>query len=153
MYLRRTTSDQKSLTSVINFYDGGKPAITTNASMMGIVHMNINIKGVRYNPSDETREFLGKKLAKLDFAKDYLHDLDFVMSKEKVGKGYHIDAKMHFSWGIVKIISVDCYELYEGIEIIVDKLVVTVKREKGRVKGKRGEKFPAEELVPAEEAL
>ena len=36
MFLRRTTSDQKSLTSVINFYDGGKPAIIANASMKGI---------------------------------------------------------------------------------------------------------------------
>lgn len=117
------------------------------ATSMAIERMNITVRGVRYNPSEETQKFLDKKLTKLDFAKDYLHDLEFVMTREKIGQGYHIDAKMHFSWGTVKIIGVDCYELYEGIENIVDKLVITVKREKGRVKGKKGERLPMEELA------
>ena len=38
--------------------------------------MNLNIRGIHYQISDETREFLDKKLAKLDFAESYLHDLD-----------------------------------------------------------------------------
>ena len=35
--------------------------------------MNLNVRGIRYQISDETREFLDKKLAKLDFAESYLH--------------------------------------------------------------------------------
>ena len=82
--------------------------------------MNLNVRGIRYQISDETREFLDKKLAKLDFAESYLHDLDITMKRETLGQGFHIDAKLHFSWGTVKVVSYDCYELYEGIEMIAE---------------------------------
>ena len=84
--------------------------------------MNLNVRGIHYQISDETREFLDKKLAKLDFADSYLHDLDI-----------HIDAKLHFSWGTVKVVSYDCYELYEGIEMIADKIEAAARKEKGKV--------------------
>ena len=54
--------------------------------------MNLNVRGIRYQISDETREFLDKKLAKLDFAESYLHDLDITMKRETLGQGFHIDA-------------------------------------------------------------
>ena len=44
--------------------------------------MNLNVRGIHYQISDETREFLDKKLAKLDFAESYLHDLDITMKRE-----------------------------------------------------------------------
>ena len=74
--------------------------------------MNLTVRGIRYNPSDETREFLDKKLQKLQFAEGFLHDLDIVMTRETAGQGFHLDAKIHFSWGTVKMVSTDCYELY-----------------------------------------
>ncbi|MDD4011718.1 MAG: HPF/RaiA family ribosome-associated protein [Sphaerochaetaceae bacterium] len=95
--------------------------------------MNLNIKGVRYNPSDETQEFLNKKLQKLDFAGDYLHDLDIVITRQTVGQGFHLDAKLHFVWGTVKMVSSDCYELYEGIELLIDKVEAQARKEKGKV--------------------
>ena len=58
--------------------------------------MNLNVRGIHYQISDETREFLDKKLAKLDFADSYLHDLDITMKRETLGQGFHIDAKLHF---------------------------------------------------------
>lgn len=95
--------------------------------------MNLTIKGIRYNPSDETREFLDKKLKKLSFAEDYLHDLDIVITRETLGQGFHIDAKLHFSWGTIKVVSNDCYELYEGIELIADKIEAMARKEKGKI--------------------
>ncbi len=95
--------------------------------------MNLTVKGIRYNPSDETKEFLDKKLQKLHFADEYLHDLDIVITRETVGQGYHLDAKLHFTWGAVKMVSYDCYELYEGIEIMADKIEAAARKEKGKV--------------------
>lgn len=96
--------------------------------------MNINVRGVHYRPSDETNEFLRKKLAKLSFAASYLQDLDIVMTRNTLGQGYHIDAKLHFSWGTVKVVGYDCIELYEGIEMIADKIENMARKEKGKVK-------------------
>ena len=95
--------------------------------------MNLNIKGVHYNPSDETREFLNKKLQKLSFAEDFLHDLDVSITRETKGQGFSINAILHFVWGNVKIVTQDCYELFEGIELIVDKIESVARKEKGKV--------------------
>lgn len=95
--------------------------------------MNLNVRGIRYQVSDETRAFLDKKLQKLQFAEGYLQDLDIVMKRETVGQGFHIDAQLHFKWGSVKMVSYDCYELYEGIEAIADKIEAAARKEKSKV--------------------
>lgn len=95
--------------------------------------MNLNVKGVHYQPSEETLEFLDKKLAKLKFAEEYLHDLDISIKRETLGQGFHIEAQLHFKWGSIKQVSYDCYELFEGIELIADKIAAVAKKEKSKV--------------------
>lgn len=95
--------------------------------------MNLNVRGIHYQPSDETLEFLNKKLQKLSFAEEYLQDLNISMTRETLGQGFHIDAQLHFRWGANKVVSYDCYELYEGIEMIVDKIESVARKEKGKV--------------------
>lgn len=95
--------------------------------------MNLNVRGIHYQPSDETLEFLNKKLQKLDFAEDYLLDLDISIKRETLGQGFHLDAQLHFKWGSVKIVSYDCYELFEGIEMLADKIESVAKKEKSKV--------------------
>lgn len=95
--------------------------------------MNLNVRGIHYQPSDETLEFLNKKLQKLGFAEEYLLDLDISIKRETLGQGFHIDAQMHFKWGSNKIVSYDCYELYEGIEMIADKIEAMARKEKSKV--------------------
>ena len=92
--------------------------------------MDLDVRGVNYTPSEETRDFLDKKLEKLAFANDYILNLDIVIKRESKGIGFHIDAKMHFKWKKEKIVSQDCYELYEGIELIADKIQSVAKKEK-----------------------
>ena len=48
--------------------------------------MNLTIRGVNYQPSDETRDFIDKKLKKLSFADDYLHDLEIAITRESKGR-------------------------------------------------------------------
>lgn len=95
--------------------------------------MNLEIKGIRYNLSDATREFLDKKLQKLSFAENFIHNLTITITRETVGQGFHLDGKIHFSWGLVKMTSTDSYELYEGIELLVDKLEAVARKEKGKI--------------------
>ncbi|MBO4388466.1 MAG: HPF/RaiA family ribosome-associated protein [Spirochaetales bacterium] len=95
--------------------------------------MNLTVRGIRYNPSEETQEFLAKKLKKLDFAEDFIHDLTISITRETQGQGFHLDAKVHFNWGTVKMVNQDCYELYEGIEFLADKIEACARKEKGKV--------------------
>ena len=95
--------------------------------------MNLNVRGIKCPVSEETQEFLDKKLKKLEFADDYLQDLDIVMKRETVGQGFHLEAQLHFKWGSVKQVSYDCYELYEGIEAIADKIESVARKEKSKV--------------------
>ena len=92
--------------------------------------MNLTFRGIGFTPTDEDREFLDKKLKKLSFADDYLHDLDIVATKESKGIGFHLDATLHFTWKKEKAVSQDAYELYEGIELLADKIQAAAKKEK-----------------------
>ena len=58
--------------------------------------MELEIKGVHFTVHDETREFITDKLAKLEFAADYVVDLQFTLTKEN--PVYLAEAKLHLSW-------------------------------------------------------
>lgn len=104
--------------------------------------MNLKFRGVNYHPSEETNEFLNKKFQKLQFANDYIHDLEIVMTRLTVGQGYHVDAHIHFAWGTRKTIGVDCYELYDGILTLIEKIAKAAKREKGKINSNKGASAP-----------
>lgn len=95
--------------------------------------MNLEIRGIHYNVSDATREFFDKKLLKLEFAEAFIHDLSITITRETLGQGFHLDGKVHFAWGPVKMVETDCYELYEGIELLVDKIEAVARKEKGKI--------------------
>lgn len=97
--------------------------------------MNINFRGIGFSVTDEDREFLEKKLKKLSFAEDYLQDLEITAKKESKGIGFHLDAILHFSWKKEKAVSQDSYELYEGIELLADKIQSAAKKEKEKTMG------------------
>lgn len=97
--------------------------------------MNVTLRGIGYTPNDEDRDFLDKKLQKLRFAEEYLQDLDITIKKEAKGIGFHLDASLHFTWRKDKIVSEDCYELYEGIEKLADKIQSVAKKEKELIMG------------------
>ena len=95
--------------------------------------MNLNVRGIHFSVDQDTTDFLDKKLQKLDFAQDYLQDLDIVIKKETSGQAVHLDAQLHFRWGTVKQVSYDSYEVFEGIEMLVDKIESVTKKEKSKV--------------------
>ncbi len=94
--------------------------------------MNLDIRGIHYNISDTTQEFIEKKLERINFAKDYIIDLSIMIIKEP--HGYTVEGKAHFQWSKTKIVSETGHELYEVIELFVDKLEGVIRKEKGKVK-------------------
>ncbi|WP_020612569.1 ribosome hibernation-promoting factor, HPF/YfiA family [Sediminispirochaeta bajacaliforniensis] len=95
--------------------------------------MNLEIKGVHYDVSDSTKEFITKKLERVDFAKEYMVDLAITITKEK--PGYTVEASVHFRWGHSSHVTAPpTHELYEGIEQMIDKLEHVVRKEKDRIK-------------------
>mgnify|MGYP000117920253 CR=1 FL=1 len=107
--------------------------------------MNLEIRGIHYNVTDTTKEFFDKKLARIDFAKEYIVDLQINVHKEP-HQSYKIEGKVHFQWGKMKIVHADGYELYEAIEYFVDKLERIVRKEKEKIKD-HGTKVPEAEII------
>lgn len=95
--------------------------------------MNMEIKGVHYDVSDTTKDFINKKLEKIDFARDYIIDLPITITREK--PGYTVESTVHFRWGHTSHVkAAPTHELYEGIEQMIDKLDHVVHKEKDKMK-------------------
>ena len=93
--------------------------------------MKLDIKGVHLDLKDETKEFIEAKLEKLDFARDYIVDLDFTLTKDN--PDYEIEAKLHLKWGHQSVIKVHSFDLHEGIHTLIDKLDHKVRKERDKI--------------------
>jgi putative sigma-54 modulation protein len=94
--------------------------------------MHLDIEAVHFDLKEETQEFVEHRLGKIDFAKDMIVDLEFTFVKET--HEYELEAKVHFRWGNSHVIKVKSFELHEGIDTLIDKLELKVKKEKDKVK-------------------
>lgn len=116
--------------------------------------MNLEIRGIHYHISDTSKEFIERKLQRIDFAKDYIIDLAVIISKEP--HGYEAEGKAHFKWGTQVMVKESGFELYEAIELLMDKLEHAVRKEKGKKvehKGKPKSKLHEELHDELEETL
>lgn len=92
--------------------------------------MNTNIKSIGFKISDEDKALLDKKLARLAFAEQYLHDLDLTFTKPEGVSSIKAAASLHFSWGPLKQIEVESYEFGSAVDDLMDKLERTARKEK-----------------------
>jgi len=104
--------------------------------------MNLEMRGIHYHISDTSKEFIEKKLKRIDFAKDYIVDLSIIITKGP--HEYEAEGKAHFKWGTQVLVKENGYELYEAIELLMDKLEHTIRKEKGKRVEHRGK--PKKEL-------
>ena len=94
--------------------------------------MLLNYEAVHFDLRDETKEWIEKRMEKIEFAKDLIVDLDFTMTKEK--NRYVLEAKIHFRWGKSHVIKEKSYDLHEGLNSLLDSVEMKVKKEKGKAK-------------------
>ena len=93
--------------------------------------MELEIKGVHFDLQDETREFISAKLEKLEFARDFIVDLNFTLTKDN--SEFDCEVKLHLSWGHKSVIKVRSYDLHEGINTLIDKLDHKVRKERDKI--------------------
>jgi putative sigma-54 modulation protein len=94
--------------------------------------MNFELKGVHYDISERTKEFIDHKLRRIDFAKDYIIDLLITITKNK--PGFSVETNVNFKWGHSSHVGSESHELYEAIELMLDKLEHVVRKEKKKVR-------------------
>jgi putative sigma-54 modulation protein len=92
--------------------------------------MQVTIKGVHYDISDTTREYLEKKLERVKFAEDLITDLLFTITSKK--NGYDAEVSINFRWGASSHIKTDDKTLYPSIDKLFDKLDAKISKEKAR---------------------
>lgn len=95
--------------------------------------MTVNVKGVHYNVSDNTTEYINKKLEKLEFAEELIVNLHLVITKESKGF-FTVEANVHFRWGQNSHLKIEERELYKAIDEIFDKLIIKISKEKEKIK-------------------
>ncbi len=93
--------------------------------------MNIEIKGVHYDVSKNTKEHMEKKLKKLEYTKDIIIDLLFTITRVK--NGYTVESNINFRWGVRVHLKVESFELFEGIDKLFEKIEHKVTKEKEKV--------------------
>jgi putative sigma-54 modulation protein len=100
--------------------------------MKGAAAMELDIRGVHYEVTEEDRQLIEKKLKKIEFAEGSLVSIHFAILQDK--SRFESEATLHFRWGNQIIIHVTDYHLHEGLEKLFKKMKVSVIKEKERIK-------------------
>jgi len=93
--------------------------------------MKVDIKGVHYELTDVTKEFLEVKLEKIQYADDHIVDLLITLSKGT--NDWKAEAKANFRWGVVAYLEEVDFNLHEAIEKLIDRLDQKIAKEKQKV--------------------
>jgi putative sigma-54 modulation protein len=113
--------------------------------------MKFDIKGVHYDLTDVTREFLESKLVKLEFAADHILDLNFILSKGKGTNDWKAEVKVSFKWGHATYLEETAFNLHEAIDKLIDKLEHKVVKEKEKIQDHHHGEKPVLDLDKAAE--
>lgn len=93
--------------------------------------MNVDIQGVHYDITENTRNHLDKKLKRLTYAEKDIMDLLLTIAHDK--NGYVVECNINFQWGKTAHIQVDSFDLFKGIDNLFNKLDSKVSKEKERM--------------------
>jgi putative sigma-54 modulation protein len=92
--------------------------------------MRVDIKGVHYQITDVTREFLNSKLEKVAYADDYIVDLLFTLTKDN--SDWVAEVNANFRWGVSAHLKEATFNLHESIEKLIDRLDQKIRKEKDK---------------------
>ena len=93
--------------------------------------MNVDVKGVHLDISQNVRDYLNKKLKRLGYAEDLIVDLLFTLTQDS--KAYKAEVNINFRWGTSAHIGVEEFNLIKGIDQLFDKLDVKINKEKDKI--------------------
>lgn len=96
--------------------------------------MTVEVKGTHgYTPGESTREYIDKKLKRLDHVKDYVADLHLNLDKENSGE-FKAESNIHFRWGAMGHIKVSDRDLFKALDLLFDKIETKATKEKDKMK-------------------
>jgi putative sigma-54 modulation protein len=98
--------------------------------------MNIDIKGVHVEITDKIREYIDRKVPRLDFVSEHIIDLLVFLSQE--GSQYSLEATINFRWGNSNHMKVKSFDIFEGVDKLFDKLELKVLKEKNKIQDHKG---------------
>ena len=99
--------------------------------------MNVDVKGVHLDISQNVHEYLNKKLKRLGYAEDLVVDLLFTLSQD--ANAYKAEVNINFRWGTSAHIGVNAFNLIKGIEQLFDKMDVKINKEKEKIQEHGGQ--------------
>ena len=112
--------------------------------------MTVDIKGVHYDITDITREFVTTKMEKLAYAEDLVVDILFTLTKN--AKDWKAEVKCNFRWGMHAHIEESAFNLHEAIEKLIDRLDMKISKEKEKVQDHKHDSLKEDtKHVPLEE--
>lgn len=98
--------------------------------------MNIEIQGVHVDITDKMRDYIDKKLHRIEFVSDHIIDLLLFVSQEK--SQYSLEANVNFRWGNSNHMRVKTFDIFEGIDKLFDKVELKVIKEKKKIQDHKG---------------
>jgi putative sigma-54 modulation protein len=99
--------------------------------------MNIEIKGVHVEITDKIRDYIDKKLHRLEFVAEHIIDLLVFVSQEK--SQYNLEANINFRWGNSDHMRAKSFDVFEGIDKLFDKVELKVLKEKNKIQDHKGQ--------------
>jgi putative sigma-54 modulation protein len=92
--------------------------------------MTVDVRSVHFDLGEASRAYLDTKLERIGYAKDMIVDLIFLMTKEK---DFKLEATVNFRWGVQAHLEERDFELYAGIDKLMDRLEQKISKEKEKV--------------------
>jgi putative sigma-54 modulation protein len=99
--------------------------------------MKIDIRGVHLEVTEKIRDYIAKKMHRLEFASEHVVDLLFSVSQEK--RRFGLEANINFRWGSSNHVQVKSFDIYEGIDRLFDKMELKMLKEKRKIQDHKGQ--------------
>ena len=94
--------------------------------------MEVEIKGIHFPISDDTKEYVDKKLQKLERHQDEIVNMVVSITRDK--SVFKVEANMNFRWAQTAHVAQESFELFEGIDLLFDKVDQKIKKEKEKIR-------------------
>jgi putative sigma-54 modulation protein len=98
--------------------------------------MNIDVKGVHFEISEEVRDYIDKKLKRVNYAEDLIIDLLFTLTRDS--RAYKLEVNINFRWGYSSHIKVESFQILKGVDILFDKMDNKINKEKEKIQDHTG---------------
>jgi putative sigma-54 modulation protein len=111
--------------------------------------MKVDIKGVHLEIPDSVRDYIGKKMGRIDFVRDSIVDLLFTITQER--SAYKLEVNINFRWSHSIHVGADSFDINEGIDKLFDKMELKIIKEKKKVQEHKGQESVRTGETPTEE--